>query len=120
MTEFDAYGYEDLRQYLQNNWNYIAVLDSGGTEHLRWDVAANSNASFTSGPTNNPLTAELTITGSDLQNAGATLPVTLDTTETYKSSGASSRTSHDPFTDATLEASGDQVVITHDYEMPQI
>jgi hypothetical protein len=119
-TEFESFGYEDLRTYLQNNWNWIAVVDDGNTEQLRWDVDANANTSWTSGPASNPLTAELTITGQDIVDAGGSLPVTLNRTETYKSSGATTRTSTDTFTGATLETTNDQVIISHDYEMPQI
>lgn len=119
-TQFDAAGFEDLRQYVQNNWDHIALLDTGGTEHLRIDVPNDSRASFSSDYTSNPVTATITITGQDLIDAGATLPVTLDTTETYKTDAATSRTSHDTHTDATLEASSDEVTITHDYEQPPI
>jgi len=120
MTQFDSAGFEDLRTYLQNNWAFIAVLDDAGAEQLRWDVAANSSASFTSGASSNPLTAELTVTGQDIQDAGGTLPVTIKTTEVYKSGPASTRMGSDSMTDATLESSADEVVITHDYEMPPV
>lgn len=117
-TALDTYGYSDLRSYIQSNWNWIAVVDDDGTEQLRWDVAANGNASWTSGSGSNPLTAELVITGQDLLDAGTTLPVTLTLTESYKSSSATSRTTHDSYTDATIEADNDEVTITHSFSLP--
>ena len=117
-SPFSTDGYADLRSYVQSNWNWIAVLDSGGTEHLRWDVDANSNASWTSGPSGNPLTAELVVTGQDLVDAGATLPVTLASTKAYQSSSATTAMGSDSMTDATLEADNDEVTITHDYAIP--
>lgn len=120
MTEFNSAGYEDLRTYLQNNWQFIAVLDDSGTEQLRWEIGVNTNTTWASGPNTNPLTAELTITGQDLIDAGATLPVTLASTEAYKSGTATTVMGSDPITDATVEASGDEVTISHDYEMPTI
>jgi len=119
-TQFESFGNEDIRTYLQNNWNFIAVLDDAGTEQLRWEVDANANTTWSSGPGTNPLTAQLTITGQDIIDAGGSLPVTLARTETYKSSSATTRTSTDTFTDATLEATNDELTITHDYEVPQI
>jgi len=118
MTQFEPHGFKDLRTYLQNNWQYIAVVDDTGSEVLRWDVAANGSASFTSGPTSNPLTTELIITGQDIVDAGGSLPITLERTETYTSATASTRTSTDTISSATLEHSADQVTISHDYRMP--
>jgi hypothetical protein len=120
MSQFEPAGFEDLRTYLQNNWNHIGVVDTGGNEQIRWDVSLNSNASFTSGPGSNPLTAQLTITGQDILDAGGSLPVTLTKTEVFKSSGSSTIMGQDSMTDATLEATGDEVVVTHDYEMPNL
>jgi len=117
-SNFDTDGYTDLRAYIQANWTHIAVVDSGGGEQLRWDVAANANASWSSGSASNPLEATLTVTGQDIQDAGGSLPVTLSRTESYKSSGATTRMAGDSYTDATLEAPADEVVVTHQIEVP--
>ncbi|OYR94042.1 hypothetical protein DJ71_02345 [Halorubrum sp. E3] len=114
---FDNAGFEDLHTYIQNNWSFVAVVDDGGTEVLRWDVAANSNASWSGGSGSTPLTATLTVTGQDITDAGGSLPVTIDRTESYKTSGSSTRMCGDPFTNATLEAPADEVTITHEIEV---
>lgn len=117
-TQFDSAGSSDLRSYIQNNWPYVAVIDDGGNEVLRWDVAANGNASWSSGPSTNPLEATLTITGQDVQDAGGSLPVAFDLTESYKTSSATTRMCGDPFTNATVEAPADEVTITHQLSIP--
>jgi len=117
---FESEGYTDLRNYLQNNWNHIAVLDDTGTEQIRLEVGTDSNATFISDSSTNPLTAELVVSGQNIQDAGGSLPVTLNKTEAYKSSSATTVMGSDTMSDATLEQSGDEVTITHDYEMPQI
>ena len=117
-TQFDADGFADIRTYLQNNWTHVAVVDDTDTEQLRWDIAANSNTSWSSGPSSNPLEATLTVTGQDIQDAGGTLPVTLSSTESYKSSSATERMAADSYTNATLEALADEVVITHQLSTP--
>jgi len=112
---FTSSGHTDIRTYLKNNWNWIAVVDDTGTEQLRWDVLNNGNATITSDETNNPLTVELEVTGADVSGS---LPVTLTTTEAYKGSGTSSSMGSDTMTDATLEADGDTVAVTHEYQHP--
>jgi len=118
-TQADSYGFEDLRQYVQNNWAFIAVVDSTGSEVLRWDANNNANVTWTSGPASNPLTAELVVTGQDLIDAGASLPVTLVRTDAFKSDAASARVAHDSYTDATFEEEADELTITHNYQIPQ-
>lgn len=117
-TQFDIYGFEDLRNYMQHNWNFVAVMDSNGDEVLRRNVDADAGAEWSSGSSTNPLTASLTVTGQDIQDLGLTLPVTLSSTETYKSDTATSRTTHDTFSDVTINALDDEVEIIHEYRAP--
>jgi len=112
---FSSAGHTDIRTYLKNNWNWIAVLDDGGAEQLRWNILNNANVTITSDETNNPLTVELEVTGADVSG---TLPVTLSSTGAYKGSGTTTSMGSDTMTDATLEADGDTVTITHDYQHP--
>lgn len=117
-TQFDIFGFQDLRTYMQNNWNFVAVVDSNGNEIIRRDVDGDAGADWDSDPQSNPLTAVLTITGQDIEDAGHTLPVTLSMSETYKSDSATQRTTHDSFTDVTIDATNDEVQITHNYRAP--
>lgn len=117
MTEFSASGYDDLRAYVRNNWNWIAIVNSGGTEQARLDINNSTNVTILSDETGNPLSVEIEITGSELSGS---LPQTLSSTEAFKSSSATTVMSSDTFTDATMEASNDTLTITHDYELPQI
>ena len=112
---FSNAGHQDIRTYLKNNWNWIAVVADNGSEQLRWDTLNNGNVTIISDETNNPVTVELEITGADVSG---NLPVTLTKTEAYKGSGTSSSMGSDTMTNATLEANGDTVTITHNYEHP--
>lgn len=118
-TEFNTAGYEDLRIYMRDNWNWIAILDDADNEWLRWDINSNANITITSDPTGNPLTVEITVTGVDLTDAGASYPVTINETEVYKGSGTSTIMGTDTHTDATFNADGDEVTLTHNYRAPQ-
>lgn len=119
-TEFDASGYDDLRSYVFNQWNWIGIVDDTGTEQLRWDIQSNSNVTITSDASTNPATVEITVTGQDILDAGGSLPVTLTRTDLFKDSTTSTRRGHDTMSNATLDVSDDQVTITHDYELPSV
>jgi len=116
-SSFDAAGNEDLRAYIQNNWTYVALVDDGGSEVTRIDIVNDSRASWSSGSGSNPLTATITIQGSD---SDVPLPTTFARSESYKSSGGTTRMAGDPFTNATLEADADELTLTHDIELPTI
>jgi hypothetical protein len=116
--QIESYGFEDLRNYAQSNWAFIALIASDGSEILRWDANNNSNVTWSSGPGTNPLTAEITVKGQDIIDAGGSLPVTISETETYKSASASTRIGNDTMSDATLEVAEDQVTISHNYNLP--
>jgi len=118
-TPHTAAGDEDLRNYIQNNWTFIALIDDTGTEETRIDIANDSRASFTSGSASNPRTAEVTVEGGD---SDITTPVTLAESELYKGSATADAMSGDVFAegDATLSADADTLVVTHDIEQPEL
>lgn len=115
MTQLATDGFEDIRSYIQTNWPFIAIVDANGNEVTRIDVPNDARASWSSGSSTNPLEATITLTGSD---SDITLPVTIDTTESYKSSGATTVMGSDTFADATLQNSGDELTITHQISLP--
>ena len=118
-SSFDTAGYTDVRDYIQNNWTHIALVDDAGNEVTRIDVTADSRSSWSSGSGTNPLEATITVTGGDSDIDVATNgAVTIVRTESYKGSGASTRMAADPFTNATLEATEDELTITHQIEVP--
>lgn len=117
-TQLDSFGFQDLRTYIKDNWPYIAVFDSGGNEVLRWDVASHTSAQYSSGPSGNPLQAELTITGQDILDAGGSLPVTITESESYKVDSGGTRTSHDTFNGIDVEVQGDEAVVIHNFRLP--
>lgn len=118
VTQFESHGFDDLRLYVENNWDFIALVDDQGNELLRWQVPDNANTTWDSTSSSNPLRAKLTVTGQDIQDAGNTLPVTVDLTESYKSASATTRTTYDPFTNISIEVPNDKVVITHEFRLP--
>lgn len=111
-------GYQDLRSYIQSNWTHIAIIDDTDSEVLRWNITDNNNVSWSSGSASNPLEITLTVTGSDVQDNGGTLPVTVIGSTLYKSASAPNPMAGDSHTAATLEAPNDELQITHQTEVP--
>ena len=125
-VEYATNGYDDVRSYVYNNHNWLALVDDTGTEHIRWDLLANTNVTVTSDATSNPIEYEITVTGQDLVDAGATLPVSLQTQELYLTSSATTplasqviEDSSGTDTTATLEATTDEVLLTFTNSWPQ-
>lgn len=116
-SPIESAGYTDLRSYVESNWTTIALLDTSDTEITRIDLTSDSRVTLNSDSATNPLEYEILISGDD---SDITLPVTIDTTEVYKSSGATTRMGADTYADATLQNSGDELVLTHQIALPQI
>jgi hypothetical protein len=114
-TEIPSAGYEQLRDYVQNNWGFISVLDDTGTEITRIDVAADGRASWSTGAQTRSIT--VTVAGSD---ADVTTPVTISGSELYDSDVATDVLSSDSFTGATLEKDADELTVEHEVQVPQV
>lgn len=118
-TAHTADGDQDIREYLRNNWTFLALVDDQGNEEVRIDIDNDSRATVTSGPASNPLTYEVTVSGSD---ADISTGVTLSESELYKGSSATTVMSEDTFNegDATIGTTSDELTVTHDIEQPTI
>jgi hypothetical protein len=116
-SPIESAGYTDLRSYVESNWTTIALLDSNDSEITRIDLESDGRVNLVSDSATNPLEYEITITGSD---SDISLPVTIDTTEVYKSSSATTRMGTDTYSDATIKKSQDEVTITHQIALPQL
>ena len=118
-SPFDSAGYEDVRSYIQSNWTHVALVDDDGNEVTRINITSDSRSSWSSGSGSNPLEATITVAGGDsdidVQSNGT---ITIVQTESYRGNATSTRMAADPFTDATVEATNDEVTITHTIEHP--
>jgi hypothetical protein len=116
-SPIESAGYTDLRSYVESNWTTIALLDTNNSEITRIDLQNDSRVTLVSDSATNPLEYQIKITGSD---SDISLPVTIDTTEVYKSSSATTRMGADTYADATLQESGDELTLTHQVALPQV
>ncbi|WP_226479156.1 hypothetical protein [Natrinema amylolyticum] len=92
MSNFNAAGFTDLRQYItsMNGWTHVALIDDAGNEETRIDIHNDSRASWGDASAN-PTDLTITLSGSDSDIAA---PVTLERAELHLSS-SSTTTMHD-------------------------
>lgn len=115
-TEFNAAGYQDLRDYIEANWKYIEIRKSTGEAILRKSTS-DPRVSWKHEAGAQELILEIALSGSD---AEITLPVTIDKSAIYKVATGGSALSEDTFTAVTLEDALDKITIQHKLQAPRI
>jgi len=123
MSDFNAAGYTDLREYVTSasGWSHIALIDDAGNEETRIDIQNDSRASWGDASTN-PVTLTVTINGSD---SDISTPVELSRSELHESDSAATPMHDDQLTDDSgtaanaIVGSGDELVIEHTVKLPQ-
>lgn len=125
MSEILTAGYQSLRDFLNsgattpNEWDYIEVYDDTGSVVTRVSITGDSRCQWLNDDGDSVLEVEFDITGSD---SDITLPVTLEKSAIWDDSsanGGTQITAKESFASATLNQSGDNVVITHTLNIPQ-
>ena len=115
-TEFSLAGYAALRAYVEANWKYIEVRNSGGTVILRV-TTSDPRVNWRHEAGAQELILEIVLSGSDTE---ITLPVTINKSVIYKVSSGGSALHEDTFTAVTLEDAMDKITIQHKLQIPKI
>jgi len=115
MATLSSYTYEQLRTWFQRNYPWVALYDDEGNEITRIDINNDSRASWSSGPSANPLAATIDIAGAD---DDITPPVTFSASESLETESATSGAGKDGFADATLHVDADELTLTHEVHLP--
>lgn len=123
MAELLSSGYQTIRDYANSgattpsSWDYIEVYDDTGSAVTRVSITSDARCQWLDVDGDKVLKVEFDITGSD---SDITLPVTLESSAIWNaSSGGSQITAKELFASATLNQSGDNVVVTHTLNIPQ-
>ena len=113
-TELPNAGYEDLREYVRDNWDYIELQDDVDDQVTRIDVDTDDRASWATDGDIRRVT--VTVSGSD---ADVTTPVTITSSHLFKADSGGNSLSNDSFSGATLEEDGDELTVEHEVQVPQ-
>lgn len=114
-SPYSSSAYQDFREYALTNYTHVAVINRQGDEEVRIDVTSDSRMENTPDATTNPVEYcfRLSGTDSDVNN-----PVKLTKTQLFKTDTATTIIGEDSMQDATIEADGDEVVISHEQSLP--
>ncbi|MDD2288027.1 MAG: hypothetical protein PHY55_04250 [Bacteroidales bacterium] len=118
MAEVNASAYQDLRDYIQANWNYIELQDEAGNPIIRKDI---TDARVTWNHLAGAQTLELkfVVTGSDV-DISSLLPLTFAKSAIFKVATGDTAFSTETFTSFTISSAEDQLTIIHKIEVPQV
>lgn len=123
MTDFNADGYTDLREYVasSNGWEFVALYDDTGTEETEIDIDSDGRASWGDTSTN-PVTLTLNLSGGD---SDISTPVEISEAALRGATSGSDFHRDDIKDDSGSTAnviigSGDSVTIEYDVELPQV
>lgn len=124
MSDFNAAGYTDLREYVvsASGWSHIALVDDTGTEETRIDIANDSRASWGDASTN-PVTLTVNVSGSD---GDISTPVELSESELHTGSGTTTAAHGDQMTDENgdpanaIVGANDSLTVEHTVELPNV
>lgn len=113
---YDPHGYERLRELALSNFTHLALVDDTGSIETRIDVTTDSRLINNPDPSTNPLTYTVEVVGTD---DDIDPPVTLASTALYESNSDSTPIGTDTAKNATIEAPGDTVTVSHDQHLPK-
>jgi hypothetical protein len=117
MGEIQSNGYQDFRDYVVANWDYIEIYDDTGTSVTRLSISGDSRSQWLDLDGDKIIKAEFDVTGVD---SDISLPVTLESSALWDaSSGGDQKTLKEQFASAHLNQDGDSVKITHTVSVPQ-
>ncbi|MFO1445283.1 hypothetical protein KDN24_19205 [Bacillus sp. Bva_UNVM-123] len=114
MAEITSAAYQDLRDYIQANWSYIALKSESNEEIIRIPTSDEKVAWLHEEGT--PiLTLELRLTGLDFD----TKPQIVSKAELYKTLESANPLVSESFAAVTIEVDADKLVVTLNIQVPQ-
>jgi len=115
-SPFDPHGYERLRTFAANNFTHLELRDETGAAITRIDVTTDSRVTNIPDPATNPLNYTVVVNGT---TDDITVPVTVSSTALFESDSGTTPIGTDTMKDATIEAPGDTITVSHDQHIPE-
>ena len=115
MAEITGTAYQDIRDYIQGNWSYIALKSDVNAEIMRIKTD-DSRVKWLHGQGAQTLILELRLTGLDFK----TKPQKISKVELYKESSGGTPLVSESFTTVTIEVDADKITINLSIQVPQV
>jgi len=116
MAEITTDAYQDLRDYIESNWQYIELQDDTNVVIVRLDLS-DSRVTWTHTASSQTLELQVVITGSD---SDITLPQTFAKSVIYNVLTGGNPLSTETFPAFDMTQAEDQLTVTHNIEVPQV
>ncbi|ADL07750.1 hypothetical protein [Thermosediminibacter oceani] len=116
MAEIRPEGYQNIRDYMQANWQYIELRDDAGNPILRLSPA-DPRVTWTHNAGDQTLKLQIIVKGSD---ADITLPTTFASSAIYNVATGGNPFSVETFTPFTMENENDELTVIHEIQVPQV
>lgn len=114
-TEITNAGYQSIRDFVEANWKFIELRNESDTPILRLGVD-DPRVSWIHTEGAGTLELRVVIKGSD---AEITLPTTFASSAIYSQATDGSALAVEAFSPFTMEATGDELTVIHQLEIPQ-
>ncbi|MED4374307.1 hypothetical protein P9274_00985 [Schinkia azotoformans] len=114
MAEITSQAYDNLRNYIQTNWNYIELRNDSGTPIIRLNTTDLRVTSTLEGQT---VKLQVIVKGSDTD---ITYPITISSSAIYDVATGGNAYSVESFTPFTIESDQDELTVIHNIEIPKI
>ena len=115
--EIQTKGYEDLRQYIKDNWEYISLRDEDDTEVVRLDPSDERVEWKDFDVEDQELVLEVTVRGDD---GDIPTPTTFKYSELYKTGSGGDTLSRREITETAVEEDDDEMTIRHAIQVPKV
>lgn len=116
MAEILTGGYQSIRDLVQSNWKFIELRDEAGAKIVRLSVDG-TRVKWIHSENAQTLELQIIVKGSDSE---ITLPKTFASSAIYGVETGGEPYSIESFSSFTMEASGDELTVVHQLEIPQI
>lgn len=117
MADFTAAGYRRIRELLQVDWNFLALLDDQGVEVVRVNIATDPRAAYTIGAEQQEMQITLTVEGAD---PDIPLGHTFVESRIYHAAAGGDPDSVEAFAPFIIGVDEDRLVVRHHLQVPRI
>lgn len=116
MAEITSAAYQNLRDYIQSNWNCIELQDESGIKIVRLSPS-DSRVTWQHLAGESVLKLQVIIKGSD---SDIVAPKTFAKSVIYNVATGGSQFSTESFTPFTIESDQDELTVIHNIEVPKV
>lgn len=115
VSEINEAGYQEIRDFIQSNWDYIELYDDTDSAIGRWEVGG-SKASWTHSAGDQTLEMTLIVTGADLGVGN-----TVSGSRIFSVATGGDILHQEPFANAfTVSQDNDELTVKHQIQVPQV